>query len=321
MPALPFDLPAPESGFDFDRVFANREACLAAIIKARWPGGFACPQCAHSRAWLHRQRPVLECSACGKKTSPLAGTLFANTKLELPRLFKLCYLIVAAKSGISALEMARQAGVCENTAALWQRKLRFVMASRHKTPLSGVVETDETILGGRDERSKGRKLGPNKALVVISVEDDKGKCGRVRLRAVDTATGENLTRIVGQTVAQGSTLRTDGWQPYEAVQGVKHKPQVIGDSKRASTVLPLVHRVASLLKRYVKGILHGSWRPEWLGWMLEDWEYRFNRRKAGRRPWLFEKLLGWGVGLRVPTRKDWHDYTLATRQLKVTRAL
>jgi hypothetical protein len=80
-------------------------------------------------------------------------------------------------------------------------------------------------------------------------------------------------------------------------------------------VLPLVHRVASLLKRYVKGILHGSWRPNWLGWMLEDWEYRFNRRKAKRRPLLFERLLEWGAELRVPTRKDWHDYTLATSQL------
>jgi Zn ribbon nucleic-acid-binding protein len=118
MLALPLDLPAPESGFDFDRVFSTREACLAAVIKVRWPGGFACPRCKHSHAWLHRRRPVLECSACGKKTSPLAGTLFANTKLELSRLFKLCYLIVAAKSGVSALELARQAGVCENTAIL-----------------------------------------------------------------------------------------------------------------------------------------------------------------------------------------------------------
>jgi hypothetical protein len=189
------------------------------------------------------------------------------------------------------------------------------MASRDKTPLSGVVETDETILGGRDERSKGRKLGPNKALVVISVEDDNGRCGRVRLRAVDTASGENLARVVSQTVAKGATLRTDGWQAYQAVPGVTHRPQVIGDSKRASTVLPLVHRVASLLKRYVKGILHGSWRPNWLGWMLEDWEYRFNRRKAARRPLLFERLVQWGAELRVPTRKDWHDYTLATSRL------
>jgi hypothetical protein len=315
---LAFNLPIPESGHDFDTIFSTREACLAAVINARWPKGFACPACGHRKAWLHHKRPILECSRCGKQTCPLAETMFANTKLPLPRLFKLCYLIVASKAGISELELARQAGVSPPTATLWKRKLRFVMARRDKTPLEGIVETDETIIGGRDADSKGRKLGPNKALVVISVEDDNGKCGRVRLQAVDTASREDLRRVVAAHVKPGSTLRTDGWTGYKGVPGVRHKPETLRSGKQAHVKLPLVHRVASLVKRHILGILHGSWHPEWLGWMLEDWEYRFNRRNAGRRPLLFERLLEWGATERSPTRKDWHDYTTAARELQST---
>lgn len=318
MPDLLLELPVPESGFDFDNAFSTRAACLAAIIKARWPEGFACPECGHRTAWLHNRRPIIECADCGRQTSPLAGTLFANTKLTLPKAFKLCYLIVAAKSGISALELTRQAGVAEATATLWKRKLRFVMAGRGKKPLSGTVETDEVVIGGRDEETQGRRLGPNKALIVISVEDDGGSCGRVRLSAVDSASGEDLRRVVGKHVKPGSKLHTDGWNGYRGMPEVKHEPDPVRDPKTAHVKLPLVHRVASLLKRHILGILHGSWHPEWLGWLLEEWEYRFNRRKAARRPLLFERLLKWGVGMRVPTRKDWHDYTLAARELRVT---
>lgn len=115
-------LPIPPAGLDLQAVFPDRRACLAAVVEARWPDGFACPACGRRRCWLHRNRPVVECAGCGTQTSPLAGTLFANTKLPLPRLFELCRAM-AVNPEISEAELARRTGVSQPTAGAWRRKL------------------------------------------------------------------------------------------------------------------------------------------------------------------------------------------------------
>jgi hypothetical protein len=91
---------------------------------------------------------------------------------------------------------------------------------------------------------------------------------------------------------------------------VEHKAIPVRDPKTAHKKLPLVHRVASLLKRHILGTLQGSWNHEWLSWMLEDWEFKFNRRRSTRRPMLFESLMDIGINMLSPTRKMWHEYTL-----------
>lgn len=317
MPMSTINLPKPSSAYEFDRVYSSREACLAAVIKQCWPEGFQCPECGHDSFWMLKHRPVIQCSHCQKQFNPLAGTMFTNTKLPLQKLFKLCYLVVSSKAGISGLELARQSGVSEPTAELWKRKLRFVMANRDKEALAGIVEVDECIIGGKDEETRGRGLGVNKALVVISVEDDDGHCGRVRLRVAKSGSHKDLREVVMPNIKKGSKLRTDGWPSYKGMPDVEHEAVPVRDPKTAHKKLPLVHRVASLLKRHILGTLQGSWHHEWLPWMLEEWEFKFNRRRAKRRPMLFESLLRIGINMLSPTRKMWHEYTLKVHEINL----
>lgn len=292
-----FALPVPANLVEFIQTYGTDDACRQALVAARWPGGFVCPRCAHKKGYELRGYPVIECESCGHQASATAGTLLHGAKLPLSKLFLLLYLLVAEKDGTNCCQLKRQLGVNYKTARLWTLKLRDLLYNREKDSLVGRVEIDETIVGGSDGTNMGRKLGENQNYVLIMVEDKGDHCGRLRLQAVDDATTDTLTTAVECNLADGSTARTDGLNAYDALKDsevVKHKPVVVGDPKKASKKLPLVHRVASLLKRVILGTLQGSQSRGWLPWLLSEFEFRFNRRNSLRRPLLFARLMELG---------------------------
>ena len=312
------ELPLPANALEFDRTYGTEEGCRQALVQARWPEGLRCPACGHDRAYeLRCRRAVVQCAACKSQISLTAGTIFHGSKLPLSTLFRIVYMIVAEKSGTNALAISRQTGVSHPTALLWVRKVRSVMSRRRRERLSGTVEVDESILGAKTADQKGRRLAKNQAWVVILAEDkgDDGM-GRVRLETVERTNEEVLGAVVQRHVEKGSELRTDAWNSYRplAKKGYSHDPRNVSASGRpAHEQLPLVHLVASLLKRYVVGILHGSWRRHWLPWLLTEFEFRFNRRRSRRRPLLFNRVMEVGLGMRPPTRDAMTEFArLAT---------
>jgi len=312
------ELTIPANALEFDRVYGSEESCRAAVIQARWPDGFACPRCEDRRHWVHHNRPVIECPQ-GHQTSFFGGTIFHSTKLALRTLFKLIYLFVATKSGTNMSELSRQTGVSYPTAMLWARKIRRIIATRENTRLEGTVEVDETQLGGPAENCPGRALGENQAMIVVLVEDLGGmKCGRARLEVIPSASGEDLSRVVNDKVEPGSTIRTDGWKGYDALDEETYSrivKNIKQSNKSASAELPLVHRVASLLKRFIIGVLQGSWTFRWLPDLLEEFTFRFNRRKSNARPKLFHRILEDGVNRRPPTRHAFQLYSRTLREI------
>lgn len=319
MPPRRLSLPLPANMIEFDRLYRDDKCCRRALIEARWPGGmYVCPRCGHDDGIELAARPLIECPLCGHQTSATAGTLFHGSKLPLVTLFKLVYLIVAEKSGTNVCALSRQCGVSYRSATLWARKVRMAMQGRENRALSGVVEVDETMLGGPAPGHPGRSLGPNQAWVLVMVEDKDGHCGRVRLEAADTASAEELTGIIEEHIERGSTVRTDGWDGYGGLEanGYGHRVRVARTREDASVELPLVHRVASLLKRFVNGVLHGSWSRQWLPWVLEEFAFRFNRRASERRPLLFNRVLESGLKRPAPTRSWFQEFSRVVRGMK-----
>lgn len=298
----------PEDALAFERRFATQAACRRALFRARFPRGFRCPRCGHRRSFDLRTRRAVQCGGCRKQVSLTAGTLFHGTRLELPRLFRIVYQVVAEKDGTNAMAVSRQLGVSYPTALLWMRKVRAAMATRPRSRLRGPVEVDETLVGGRDAEARGRRLGRKRVYVVVLAEDrgDDG-IGRIRLRAARRADAKTLRRIVSEEVEAGSELSTDGWEPYRSVarDGFDHRPVSLSAAGgEAHEHLPLVHLVASLLKRYLRQTFQGSTSRQWIQTMLWEFEYRFNRRRSRRRPLLFYRLLETGMGGRPPTRRQ-----------------
>jgi transposase-like protein len=308
----------PEDALAFERRFGTEGACRRALFDARFPDGFVCPRCGGGRCVRLQTRRAVQCATCRKQVSLTAGTLFHGTHLDLPRLFRIVYLVVAEKAGTNAMAISRQMGVSYPTALLWMRKIRAVMDLRPREPLRGPVEVDETIVGGADETARGRRLGRNRVYVVILAEDrDEDGIGRIRLRAARRADARTLRRIVGDEVEPGAELLTDGWEPYRATErdGYRHRPHSVrGSGEAAHVALPLTHLVASLLKRYLRQTFQGSMSLQWIQTMLWEFEYRFNRRRSERRPLLFFRLLETGLAVRPPTREEFVAMARARRR-------
>jgi len=169
--------------------------------------------------------------------------------------------------------------------------------------LSGLVEVDETYVGGVKPGKRGRGA-EGKTLVLIAVEDrEELGFGRIRLRRAADASTESLNKFIQENIETGSTIRTDGWKGYSGLsnRGYQHHIEKqtanVGDNS-----LYLVHQIASLLKRWLLGIYQGSVQPGHLDYYLDEYTFRFNRRTSTSpiEPVPGYKLKG---GMEVPSSK------------------
>ena len=157
--------------------------------------------------------------------------------------------------------------------------------------LSGLVEVNETIVGGEHTGKRGRGA-EGKTLVLIAAEDTGRSIGRIRLSTISDASGEVLTNTIQQMVSIGSTIRTDGWGGYSGLRdnGYTHLP-VTHNNVKESDAIQIAHRVASLLKRWLVGTHHGAINHKNLPYYLDEFTFRFNRRTSTSRGKLFYRLI------------------------------
>jgi transposase-like protein len=204
------------------------------------------------------------------------------------------------KHRISALGLQRLLGLGSyRTAWSWLQKLRRAMVLPGRDLLAGQVEVDETYVGGVEAGGGRRHLG-SKALVAIAAQIDGRGIGRIQLRRISAASASPLVAFVKHAVEPGSVVITDGGEAYEGLkhEGFKHRPRVINaSSKTASGLLPRVHRVASLLKRWLLGIHQGAVSREQLDSYLDEFTFRFNRQTSGYRGKLFFRLVAQAVAV------------------------
>jgi transposase-like protein len=207
--------------------------------------------------------------------------------------FRAMWFITSQKNGVSALGVQRQLGL-KRYETVWTmlHKLRRAMVRPGRDRLSGTVEVDETYVGGDEEGVRGRET-LKKSIVVVAAEEDGDGIGRIRLGAIRDVSGICLLRFVEQSVEPGSRVHTDGWEGYGglAAKGYSHKVTNIKRSgKLAHELLPRVHRVASLFKRWLLGTHQGAVRPLHLDYYLDEFTFRFNRRTSRLRGKLFYRL-------------------------------
>ena len=284
----------PANLVEFNDWFNSDQACREYLEIIRWPDGFRCPRCGTSRHWVLGKRGIKECAECHYQTSVIAGTVFDGTRKSLRLWFLAMWLITSEKNGISAMGLQRQLGFSRyETAWTWLHKLRHAMVRPGRDRLSGLVEVDETYVGGEAEGLRGRGSA-KKSIVVIAVEEKEYGIGRVRLRRRDDASHASLAGFIQDVVTIGSTIRTDGWSGYKGLKklGYEHDvKKVSGSEESAEELLPHVHRVASLLKRWLLGTLQGSIGAKHLDYYLDEFTFRFNRRKSKKRGKLFYRLV------------------------------
>lgn len=264
------------------------------------------------------------CRACRYQSTITAGTVFEKTRTPLRTWLAAAWYMTNQKNGVSALGLKRVLGLgsYQTTWAIMHR-LRRAMVRTDRERLHGIVEVDETFLGGpqRSPQSRTRRGRVNtgqqqyeilddklKAVVMVGVELHQPKgFGRIRLRKVVDRTKKSLLSFIGDEIEPGSTVHTDGSLSYITLKdcGYQHYRSVQDGSKEPPHVtMPGVHRVSSLLKRWILGTHQGSVQSHQLDYYLDEFTFRFNRRSSRSRGLLFYRLLEQAVVTAPTTYRD-----------------
>ena len=298
----------PTSLPEFQKVFPDDDACAKYLAALRWPSGFVCPDCGWTGApYRFKARPsVLRCRQCKFNTSLLSGTVMQSTHTPLSIWFWGGYLVTTQTPGQSALQFQRQLGLSRyETAFQILHKLRSGMVRPERDRIGGEhpVEVDECLVGGR---TRGEGKGTHHMATVVGAvevrrrkdaEDRPAKhrqeheggvplkklvyAGRLRLRVVEGRDTNSLLSFVTESVARGSTVRTDGWSIYGELPalGYRHDPLILaGDPDKADAHLPMIHLAFSNLKTWILGTHHGAIAQHHLQAYLNEYVFRFNRR-------------------------------------------
>jgi transposase-like protein len=294
----------PRTILEFEQLFATEEACRGYLFQLRWPEGFCCPRCGHRQAWATK-RGLYRCRHCDYQVSVTAGTIFQDTRKPLRLWFRAIWHVTSQKIGVSALGLQRVLGLPRyETTWTWLQKLRVAMVRPSRDRLSGIIEVDETYIGGEKSGKRGRGAG-GKALVMVAAQENEGHIGRIRLCRVPDASAESLSQAVQDTVEPGSMVRTDGWGGYGQLTSLGYVHAVVRETGEVGeNLLPLAHRAASLLKRWLLGTHQGAVRASHLDYYLDEFTFRFNRRTSGSRGKLFYRLVQQAVQVQPVKGND-----------------
>lgn len=286
----------PENQIEFEKMFTTEEQCLDYLKEFRFPKGYLCRKCQHNEYWLNN-RGIMVCKNCKSELSITSGTIFHRSKLPLVVIFRAIWWMVAQKNGVSAAGIQRILGLGSyRTAWVWLHKFRRLMVFPGRNKLSGKIEVDETLVGGKKSGKRGRGA-EGKTLVVIAVEILEKGTGQVRMSIISNASKKALKEFITENIEPGSTIITDGWKGYNGTSknGYQHEIQNKTKLLDGEEILPNVHRIASLLKRWLLGTHQNYIGEEYLSYYLDEYTFRYNRRKSNSRGLLFQRLIEQGA--------------------------
>jgi transposase-like protein len=287
----------PRTVLELEDRFSTEKACRDYLVQLRWPDGFVCPRCGTRGGWPATRGRIV-CGGCRYQASVTAGTIFQDIRKPLRLWFRAIWHVTSQKNGASAVSLQQVLGLGSyQTAWTWLHKLRRAMVRPGRDQLHGCVEVDETYVGGEEAgpgRGAGRHMG-NKALVTIAAEENGRGIGRIRMACISEATKAHLHGFIQQAIEPGSVVHTDGLRAYGGMEalGYSHEVSVLlgKGADAAIRLLPRVHRVAALLKRWLLGTHQGAVSVEHLDYYLDEFTFRFNRRTSASRGKLFYRLL------------------------------
>ena len=299
----------PKTLAEFEKRFSTEEACREYLFQLRWPNGFVCPACGGSKMWTLRNSFLYRCGDCREETAVTRGTVFHGSHMPLTTWFRVMWHICIQKHGASALGLQRVLGLGSyRTAWLCLHKLRRAMIRPGRDRLKGIVELDETVLGGEKAGKRGRGAA-GKSLVLIAAECDGSGIGRIRLTYLpkDGAL-DGIKEAVLKSIEPGARIVSDKWSQYVWLKKAGYEHEAVRATLMLNTSgkdpLPRCHRVASLLKRWIMGTLQGSLQKEHLQEYLNEFAFRFNRRKSASRGKLFYRLAQQSVQIAGSTYSE-----------------
>ena len=275
-----------EREFETRFPFGDEDACKAYLKARRWPDGVHCPRCGNSKVYdLQSRKWHWQCTQCapggntGYRFSVIAGTIFENTNKSLREWFKVVHLMLTSKKGISALQIQRQMGFGSyKTAHGMCHKIRSALMQPLEK-LVGIVELDETYIGGKNtNRHWDKKKGWDDKTPIIGAVQRKGN---VVARVLDRVTSQNVLDFVNEAVSNKvSLLATDSWPGYSDY--LRKFPHGMVDHHKHQYVIGAVHTNTiegfwSIFKRGVVGTFH-KMSAKYMPLYVAEFQFRYNNR-------------------------------------------
>ena len=298
----------PKNMIEFEKRFNTEESCYQYLCQLRWPNGIVCSRCheRHQNTWLSK-RGLYTCPKCGYQISVTSGTIFHATRKPLVLWFHAMWHITSQKYGANALGLMRVLVLGSyHTAWEWLHKLRRAMIRPGREKLSGTVEVDEAYVGG-DKIGKRGRGAQGKSLVMVAVEINpvkKNKIGRIRLSKVLDASSHSINEFMKKNIEKHSKIHSDGWNGYNRLNSIGYIKKIVRESESVGNdPLYHCHLIISLFKRWLLGTYQGAVKPNHIDYYLDEYTFRFNRRKSRSRGKLFYRLVQQAVTVEPVPRK------------------
>ncbi|MCZ8515171.1 IS1595 family transposase [Paenibacillus filicis] len=276
----------------FQKMFKTEADCHQHLFKMKWPEGYHCPKCNHTKAYeiKTRKMPLYECASCEHQTTVIAGTIFEKTRTDLLKWFWAIYLIAHDKRGVSATQLSEELEIAYQTAWTIEHKIRKAMSERDASyTLAGIVELDEGFFGAPTEGGK-RGRGTEQTPVLVALSLDKKGCPKyLKMQVIPDVKGTTLVDFAQKYIEEGATIASDRYRSYKALakEGFQHVAKKY-DLAENPDHLKWLHTVISNAKAFIGGTFHGL-DPKHLQAYLDEFCYRFNRREFKSE--LFNRLV------------------------------
>jgi len=280
-------MPRKKSGMDLLSLmdkFHSEERCTQYLEELRWPDGIACPRCGGTMISRIKERAQFDCDSCRYQFSVKVNTIFHDSKLPLRKWFAAVYLMCESKKGISANQIGRTLKVSYKTAWYLCHRVRAAMATGEQEQLEGIIEADETLVGGRAP-GKGKGYKGNKTTVLGAIE----RGGGIRLKVSENRTRRTLHKFIkaNADMKDVDAVYTDSFPAYEGITGRDGRHEAVNHEKeewvRGQVHTNTIEGAFSLFKRSIVGAFHQV-SVKHLPAYLDEFEFRYDNRD---NPYLF----------------------------------
>ena len=280
---------------EFGKTFPDNTSCYDYLYQIKYKDGFVCPKCkVKHEPYRIKTRNILQCKHCKKQTSILVGTVMENSRLPLVKWFYAIWLVANDKRGSSATYLSTTLGVHYHNAWYLLKRIQTAMKTREENyMLSGIVEVDESFIGGTSDDTKtGRGTDKTEIMMAVEVEPFTDKNGEsclnpkhIKIEVVNDTSGKTVRNFALGNIVPGSIVKTDGFASYKVLDKLDYNRES-ENSGSDKLHLRWFHTIVSNLKSFIQGTYHGLDKKH-QHFYFSEFTWRYNRRGLN----LFERLV------------------------------